>query len=150
MTDLARLLIVIIPLLSLLTAASVHAQLMPEPSIEEQLMNALRLTSGNVTQTQTETTNATQSELARAIAQVVDASPSCNILFNTCVNIVYESPSKVVLTGDFITPLSRTHNDLIWQIVDMLETKGFNTDSINLTGQGSKGNPHSYLIVMSK
>jgi hypothetical protein len=69
--------------------------------------------------------------------------------------IIYESPSKVVLTGYFIIhqyPIGeqQTYNVAIWKAVDMLETNGFRLMSIDLTGQGSKGNPHSYLIVMSK
>ncbi|MGH9952091.1 MAG: hypothetical protein ACRD5J_10720 [Nitrososphaeraceae archaeon] len=125
---------------------TVHGQLMSEASIEEQLMNALIETSGNTTQTQT--VNVTKSELAQTIDRIVDADPSCNVLFNTCASIIYESDSRIVFVGDLIKSLS--YNVAIWLVVDMLETEGFGIDSIELTGQGSKGNPHSYLIVMSR
>lgn len=98
-----------------------------------------------------------ESELAQTIAQFIDGNPACEfptlqgteILFNTCAHIIYESPSKVVLTGDFIHTLSQTHNAVIWEIIEMQETKGFSVELIELTGQGTKGNPHSYFIVMS-
>jgi hypothetical protein len=124
----------------------ITAQPISDSSIEE-LMTTLLKTSGQ-NSSQSQTANVTRSELAQSIDKIVNTDSSCNILFNRCAKIIYESPSRVVLTGDFI--IRQNYNVVIWKAVDILETNGFRLTSIDLTGQGSKGIPHSYLIVMSK
>ena len=64
-----------------------------------------------------------------------------------CATVIHESPT-IIFTGDYIRGL--TYNTGIWELVDALEAKGLTLDSIELTGQGSEGNPHSYLMIMSR
>lgn len=67
---------------------------------------------------------------------------------NLCATVIYESPTRIVFTGDYIRGL--TYNTGIWEVVDALEAKGLTLDTVELTGQGSEGNPHSYLKIMSR
>jgi hypothetical protein len=41
-----------------------------------------------------------------------------------CLNVLYESPDRIVLQGDVITMMSE-YNPQIWKAVDLLETQGF-------------------------
>lgn len=65
-----------------------------------------------------------------------------------CATVIHESPTRIIFTGDYIRGL--TYNTGIWELVDALEAKGLTLDSIELTGQGSERNPHSYLMIMSR
>ena len=67
---------------------------------------------------------------------------------NLFATVIHESPTRIIFTGDYIRGL--TYNTGIWELVDALEAKGLTLDSIELTGQGSEGNPHSYLMIMSR
>ncbi len=64
---------------------------------------------------------------------------------NLCATV---SPTRIVFTGDYIRGL--TYNTGIWEVVDALEAKGLTLDTVELTGQGSEGNPYSYLMIMSR
>lgn len=111
----------------------------------------------------------TQSEnLTQVITQTVSEIPSCSLTAlaqslgvetdlltdvgnetNLCVTVIHESPTRIVFTGDYIG--SRlTYNIGIWEVVNALEARGLSLDSVELTGEGSEGNPHSYLIIMSR
>lgn len=90
-----------------------------------------------------------ESELAQTIAQFIDGNPQCNVLLDAnCLTLIYESPSRIILTADFINTIARGYNTAIWEIIEMQETKGFSVELIELTGQGTKGNPYSYFVVM--
>lgn len=86
-------------------------------------------------------------------------------------NVIYQSDKRVVLEGEKITlqvtggpvqdptqlpdaadpsSASRVENTNIWRAVELIEGYGYHLDQVELTGQGSQGNPHDYLIVMSK
>ena len=41
--------------------------------------------------------------------------------FNACIQVIYESPDRVVLTGDLITSAGE-YNTGIWRAIDGLET----------------------------
>jgi len=69
--------------------------------------------------------------------------------FNACVQVIYESPDRVVLTGDLIT-LAGEYNSGIWKAIDGLETAAWSVENVLITGEGSKVNPHSYVITMTK
>ncbi|HKI07194.1 MAG TPA: hypothetical protein VKA09_02255 [Nitrososphaeraceae archaeon] len=69
-----------------------------------------------------------------------------------CVNAVYASPKTVLVTGNLIieTTEGNQQNPFIWLAVDGFKALGYSISSIQLSGQGSQGNTHDWLIVMSK
>jgi hypothetical protein len=71
-------------------------------------------------------------------------SPFANIE----INVLYQSNKTVVLEGEKI-PLGLEENTNIWRAVDLVKQQGYVIDSVLLTGQGSKGNPHDYIITLS-
>jgi hypothetical protein len=62
---------------------------------------------------------------------------------------VHECPKRVVLEGDYIT-MTGSYNPEIWNAIELLEGEGFQVDSTFLAGQRTQGNPHKYVIVMTK
>ena len=69
--------------------------------------------------------------------------------FNACIQVIYESPDRVVLTGDLITSAGE-YNSGIWRAIDGLETAAWSVENVLITGEGSRANPHSYVITMTK
>jgi hypothetical protein len=78
---------------------------------------------------------------------------------NACVSLIYESPQTVVLEGDLLILSTDIlgefagywDNPYLWLAVDdFRKGLGYSVTSIELSGQGSKGNPHTWNIVMSK
>ncbi|HYZ58299.1 MAG TPA: hypothetical protein VE544_01480 [Nitrososphaeraceae archaeon] len=67
---------------------------------------------------------------------------------NPCVEIVYESPDRVVLLEELIEYSAYTRG--IWKVVDALEDAGWRVESNFLTGEGSGQNPHDYIISLTK
>ena len=68
--------------------------------------------------------------------------------YNACVQIIYLSPDRIVLTGEHIE--GGEYNTGIWRVVDRLEKTRWLVENVLLTGQGSEGNPHSYIISMTR
>ena len=87
------------------------------------------------------------------------AKALCQLPFQ-CVDIQYESPTTIVMTGQDIvaagasTSEYRLYEDIynpgLWKVVDMFKAKGFAIDKMILGGQGTEPNPHKYHVVMSK
>ena len=69
--------------------------------------------------------------------------------FNACIQVIYESPDRAVLTGDVITSAGE-YNSGIWRAIDGLETAAWSVENVLITGEGSRANPHSYVITMTK
>ena len=87
-------------------------------------------------------------EQARGLG--LDTSQFSNVTeFNACIQVIYESPDRVVLTGDLITSAGE-YNSGIWKAIDGLETAAWSVENVLITGEGSKANPHSYVITMTK
>ena len=74
------------------------------------------------------------------------------VLAELCVSIVYESPTTIVLNGELLIVQTGgyTDNPFFWQAVDGFKAQGFTIDTVAVTGQGSRGNPHELFVVMSK
>ncbi len=70
----------------------------------------------------------------------------------SCLFLVYESATTVVLNGDLIIPSAglNINNPFIWQAVDEFKVQGYRVDSVIVSGQGSQANPHELYVVMSK
>ncbi|MFZ1877833.1 MAG: hypothetical protein WAU25_12460 [Nitrososphaeraceae archaeon] len=87
-------------------------------------------------------------EQARGLG--LDTSLFSNVTeFNACLQVIYESPDRIVLTGDLITS-GGEYNSGIWKAIDGLETAAWSVENVLITGEGSKANPHSYVITMTK
>jgi hypothetical protein len=106
-------------------------------------------------------TNTTTSEipLSEAAKQIITkAQNECSTETSAlvpflCVNVIHESPGIVVLNGELLVSSTSglaEDNPFIWRAVDGFSGQGYNIESISLAGQGSQGNPHNILIVMSK
>ena len=105
--------------------------------------NAVYAQDPSLPQTQNNT------NMTRAIEQMEDSSGTCGPKLIFCVYVLHESPNRIVLEGDYIT-LMNEYNPEIWNTVELLEGQGFQLDSTLLAGQGTQGNPHKYVIVMTK
>ena len=87
-------------------------------------------------------------EQARGLG--LDTSQFSNVTeFNACIQIIYESLDRIVLTGDLISSTGE-YNSGIWKAIDGLETAAWSVENVIITGEGSKANPHSYVITMTK
>jgi hypothetical protein len=105
-------------------------------------------------------TNTTTSEipLSESATQIITkAQDEClkeagAILGMFCVSVIHESPNTLVLNGDLLVGGSAGYEDnpFIWRALDGFRGQGYNIESISLAGQGSQGNPHKILIVMTK
>ena len=104
--------------------------------------------------------NPTQAAL-QIINSVRQECEAANFIGSACVSLEYESPSTVVLNGDKLI-LDTTGlltgggsggnwpNPYIWKAVDGFKALGYSLTFTELGGQGSRGNPHDYVLVMSK
>jgi hypothetical protein len=106
-------------------------------------------------------TTTSEIPLTAAARQIIaDAQTACTertapVLGPLCVSVVYESPTILVLTGQLAIvigggEIGYQENPYIWQAVDGFKAQGYTLNSVQLGGQGSQGNPHSWYIVMSK
>jgi hypothetical protein len=70
------------------------------------------------------------------------------------LDVEYQSPYTIVLEGKLLrlaeNTIGYTTNDLIWKGVDMIKEAGYIIDSVQLSGFGTKTNPYTYHIIMSK
>ena len=83
------------------------------------------------------------------------------------LDLVYESPRTVVLNGETLIfggggqpldpenlpdleTLGNYPNSFLWMAVDGFKAQGYQIDCIMVGGQGSRGNPHEFVVVMSK
>jgi hypothetical protein len=69
-------------------------------------------------------------------------------------DVVYQSPTTVVLEGDKIT-IGESAGGLIdkeflWQGVDLVKQYGYEIDSVAISGLGTRDNPTNYHVIMSK
>jgi hypothetical protein len=76
------------------------------------------------------------------------------VLAESCISLVHESPTMIVLNGDLListSPGLYSENTSLWKAVNMIKDAGYNTiTSVELAGQGNQGNPHKLYVVMTK
>ena len=99
----------------------------------------------NITQTIIEQTKNIPECYLGTQAMILEISPPNMRL---CVEVIYESQDRVVLIGDFIK--DGVYNLGIWKVVDALESGGWSVENTFFIGQGSQGNPHKYVISLTK
>ena len=76
----------------------------------------------------------------------------------SCISLIYDSPTTVVFDGALLLLETGTileggrywPNPYIWRAVDQFKQQGYSLLSVELEGQGSRGNPHTIIVVMSK
>ena len=67
------------------------------------------------------------------------------------VNVKYESPTTVLISGDLINNVGSSFNIALWQAMDLLKTQyGFKLQQVMTSGVGSVGNPTTVYILMTK
>jgi hypothetical protein len=133
-------------IMGLLTAAAV---LLPSLVTTTEVYAQQSQNATTTTTTLTATTQQIIDEVYAACTQVTQAE----VLNPTCVTVVYESPTTLVLAGDLLVVQfggGYGGNPFIWQAVDGFKAQGYTLHSVLLSGQGSQGNPHEWFIVMSK
>jgi hypothetical protein len=75
-----------------------------------------------------------------------------------CVNLIYESPTTVVLRGLVIllggSPESESQvfysNPFLWKAVDALKAQGYRIIDIEITVLGNKSTNSEFNVIMSK
>jgi hypothetical protein len=148
----------IIPLLiatsSIVPTTIGYAQVSPTTSegIPEELQAMMR----NLDQPYLEQINASQ--LARGIIDAVrNECQAVGLDGFFCVRLIYESPKTVLLEGQLLVEnltggadAGATQNPYFWKAVDGFKDQGYTITTVELSGQGSVGNPHEWLVVMSK
>lgn len=76
-----------------------------------------------------------------------------SVLVESCVFLLYESATTVVLNGYLLitqSPGVYIDNPFIWLAVDEFDVQGYTVNSVIVSRQGSQGNPHQLYVVMSK
>ncbi len=76
-----------------------------------------------------------------------------SFLVNSCLFLLYESATTIVLNGDLLinqSPGVYIDNPFIWQAVDEFKVQGYAVDPVLVSGQGSQGNPHQLYVMMSR
>jgi hypothetical protein len=67
------------------------------------------------------------------------------------VEVKYESPSTVLISGDLIDSQLRIFNSDLWEAMDLLKNQyGFKFQNVMTSGVGSVGNPTTVYILMTK
>jgi hypothetical protein len=73
-----------------------------------------------------------------------------------CVNLVYESPTTVVLNGQVSifggSAESRRHylNPFLWKAVDGFKAQGYTITAIEMGAAGNNSSPNIFRVIMSK
>ena len=67
------------------------------------------------------------------------------------VNVRYESPTTILISGDLINSVDSTFNTALWEAMDLLKTQyGFKLQQTMTSGVGSVGNPTTVYLLMTK
>jgi hypothetical protein len=86
-------------------------------------------------------------------AECAKLTPGAESLSTLCVSMLYESDTTIVLKGNLLiiqSDVGYIDNPFIWQAVDEFKVQGYVVDSVLLSGQGSRANPHDLRVLMSK
>jgi phage-related protein len=87
-----------------------------------------------------------------------DLQTNACILYS-CLEVEYESPTPVVLSGHYIlfdsaggdlANAGNKLNTILWQGVDALKAQGYKVTGVTMGGDGSKSNPNMYHLVLTK
>jgi hypothetical protein len=120
-----------------------------------------------------QTTTTTEEELTgSAITQLITPSAAAQQIMNDtkaeceqaqffqqrCVNLVYESPTTVVLKGLVVifggSPESESQafysNPFLWKAVDAFKAQGYRITDIEVTVLGNKNTNSEFNVIMSK
>lgn len=139
-------------IISLFAASAMGVITIPEAEAQRQLQRSM--ITGTISPTAQQILDAVKAECAKTIE--VDPQLDFDLesfLVESCVFLLYESATTVVLNGDLLihrSPGLYTDNPFIWQAVDEFKVQGYTGDSVIVSGQGSQGNPHQLYGVMSK
>jgi hypothetical protein len=92
-----------------------------------------------------------QAKCAPALSGLSGATPE-TLAEIYCLDVLYASDKTTLLSGDLLIPTTagNQQNPFIWLGVDGFKALGYSITSVQLSGQGSQGNPHTWEIVMSK
>jgi hypothetical protein len=114
-------------------------------------------TTGNATATSTPIQLVTPSAAAQQIINNTQAEcEQAQFRPRGCVNLVYESPTTVVLNGRVLifggSPESREFypNPFLWIAVDGFKAQGYTITSIEMIGTGNKSSDSEFHVIMSK
>ncbi len=100
-------------------------------------------------------TTTTTQQIISEVQSACDETTSLAELVSLCVFAVHESPITLVLQGNLLLLPTEVggaiiDNTFIWQAVDRFKAQGYTLNSVLLSGEGTRGNPHTWYIVMSK
>jgi len=97
--------------------------------------------------------NTAKTECATKIRTDVPAELK-SVYVDSCISLVHESPTMIVLTGDLLintSPLLYADNTPLWKAVNNFkDSGGYTFTTVEITGQGRQANPHKLYVVMSK
>ncbi len=69
-------------------------------------------------------------------------------------DVIYQSPTTVVLEGEKLSVNASqggyVNNEFLWQGVDLVKQYGYEIDSVATSGLGTRDNPTSFHVIMSK
>jgi hypothetical protein len=82
---------------------------------------------------------------------IFNNATNTNIEIPATVNVKYESPSTILISGDLInSKLSRFNSDL-YEAMDLLKNQyGFKLQNVMTSGVGNVANPTTVYILMTK
>jgi hypothetical protein len=151
--------------ISMVTVIAIVAVL-PTTFVYAQTTTANNTATGNATTAANTTSNATTSA---PIQLVTPSAAAQQIINNTkaeceqaqfrpraCVNLVYESPTTVVLNGlvSIFGGSAESRgvylNPFLWIAVDGFKAQGYTITSIGMSGAGNKSITNEFHVIMSK
>jgi hypothetical protein len=146
--------VTVIVIVAVLPTIFVYAQTTTTPE-EESTTTAN--TTGNATTTNATMQLVTPSAAAQQIINNTQAEcEQAQFRPTGCVNLVYESPTTVVLNGRVLifggSPGSKgLHpNPFIWIAVDGFKAQGYTITAIEMVGAGNKSSANEFHVIMSK
>ena len=135
----------------------IYAQTLPSPSGENLLPDATIASGTDIESLYNSRIGATQAsqQIVNTTRQQFEGDGFVGI---SCISLIYESPNTLVFDGELLLIEIGSilqggkywPNPYVWRAVDAFKAQGYTLVSTELEGQGSRGNPHSWNIVMSK
>ena len=132
--------------------AIIAPTIIEDAEAQQQLQRSM--ITGTISPTAKQIIDAVKAECAKTVSLGTEPVPLeiKAVLVEECLFLVYESATTVVLNGDLLIPSAggNINNPFIWQAVDEFKVQGYRVDSVMVSGEGSRGNPHQLYVVMSK
>lgn len=135
----------------------VYAQTITPPPVDDLLSDATVATGNQTESLYNSRIGPTQTSL-QIVNNTRQQCQADGFVSVSCISLIYDSPTTVVFDGSLLLLEIGSifeggkywPNPYIWRVVDAFKAEGYTLVSTELEGQGSRGNPHTIIVVMEK